>query len=143
VGRVFLDDDAGGPGGHRRAGEDAHGLAGADGAGEDMARRRHADHAEAVAGAGGVDQRVAIHRGGGKGGWSREAWAGWIIDAAGGAGQGHGFFDRGGGQRQDAGQRLFNRNHRCASYRPDFPPSFETRWMSVRVMDFSTALTMS
>ena len=42
--RILLDDDGVGAVGHRRAGEDAHGLAGADRAVEARGRRRLADH---------------------------------------------------------------------------------------------------
>ena len=60
---VLLQQDRVGAGGHHAAGEDAHGLAGADGAVERVAGGGGADHAQrraesAVRGA----QRVAVHR---------------------------------------------------------------------------------
>jgi hypothetical protein len=81
--RVFLDDDRIGSGRQRSTSEDAHGLAGCDGAGKGMPRRRRADHSEAGRQASDVTcaHRVSIH-GGGIEGWLRQQRGQWLGQRA-------------------------------------------------------------
>ena len=146
---VLLDQDRVGAVRHRRAGEDAHRLAGAERAGEALAGARHADDLKRRAGRrlGGA-HGVAVHGGGGEGRLRRARRKVVGEHAAGRIGERHGL----GRQRLDAGEKPRAAPRRpeagsslapSARQSPERPPVFSSSRMSVMRMPRSAAFAMS
>ena len=142
--RVLLHDDGVRALGYGRAGEDADGLAWAEGAVEALARRRFADPLQGRRHLGHVarDDGVAVHGGDRGGGMGNPGGHVPGEHPAEGIGKAHLLGRQGLDSRKHVPEGFFDGDH-SASKVPDLPPALWTRRMSVMRMERSAAFSMS